>query len=75
MRVGLLTFADHANFQFNLNSQEDKVSLLNSLSAGYSPNGKTNTAEALKFVITFCFSLLFTLLVILRSLFYSCIIN
>ena len=50
MRIGLITFANNANFQFNLNSNKDKLSLLNSLSAGYKANGKTNTADALKFV-------------------------
>ena len=48
-RVGIETFADDRTLQFNLNSFEDKDTLINAISFPYT-RGSTNTAAALKFM-------------------------
>jgi hypothetical protein len=50
-RVGLITFGDYAQIQFNLNQYTTKSSLLQALSVPYAA-GKTNTADAIRLVST-----------------------
>lgn len=46
-RVGLLTFADNAKLEFNLNKYTEKRELMNALNVRYT-GGKTNTADAFR---------------------------
>ena len=48
-RVGIETFANEKVLQFNLNSFEDKDTLINAISFPYT-KGSTNTAAAIKFM-------------------------
>jgi uncharacterized protein YegL len=48
-RVGLVTFGDYAQLQFNLNQYTTKSSLLQALNVPYAA-GKTNTADAIRWV-------------------------
>ena len=46
-RVGLITFGDYAQIQFNLNAFSTKSNLLQALNVPYAA-GKTNTADAIR---------------------------
>ena len=48
-RVGIETFANERELQFNLNSFDDKDALINAISFPYT-RGSTNTAAAIKFM-------------------------